>query len=357
MKGDDTIMKDLIIRSSSAEFLIFDRQIHKSGIEVRYENGDLWVTQKALGDLYDIDRTVVTKHIKNIYQDLELDENSTSANFALVQKEGNRYVSRKVMYYNLDVVISVGYRTNSDRAIQFRRWATHILKEFSKKGYIIDKKRMINGTFFDEDYFETLLAEIREIRLSERRFYQKITDIYATSIDYDSKAPTTIKFFKRVQNKMHYSVSHLTAAEIIYNRVNSEKEYMGLTNWKNSPNGKILETDVVIAKNYLSREEIEQLELVVTAFLDLAESRAKRNIPMTMEDWSSLLNKYLLLDNRDILKNAGKISHEIACDKALTEFEKYRVKQDKLYKSDFDLLMEESENYKTDRSNEQQNET
>ena len=336
--------KDLIIRSTSAEFLIFDRQVHKNGIEVRFENGDLWITQKALGKLFDIDRTVVTKHIRNIYSELELDESSTSANFALVQKEGSREVTRNVVYYNLDVVISVGYRTNSDRAIQFRRWATNILKEFSKKGYIIDKKRMINGTFFDEDYFESLLAEIREIRLSERRFYQKITDIYATSIDYDRKSPTTINFFKRVQNKMHYSVSHQTAAEIIYNRADAEKDYMGLTSWKNSPNGKILETDVVIAKNYLSKEELESLELIVSAFLDLAESRAKRNIPMSMEDWSNLLDKYLLLDNRDILKDAGKISHEIACDKALTEFEKYRIKQDKLYKSDFDLLLEETKN-------------
>lgn len=333
--------KDLLIRSTSAEFLIFDRQVHKNGIEVRFENGDLWVTQKALGKLFDIDRTVVTRHIRNIYSELELDESSTSANFALVQKEGNREVTRNVTYYNLDVAISVGYRTNSDRAIQFRRWATNILKEFSKKGYIIDKKRMINGTFFDDDYFESLLAEIREIRLSERRFYQKITDIYTTSIDYDRKSPTTIKFFKKVQNKMHYSVSHQTAAEIIYNRADSEKDYMGLTSWKNSPNGKILETDVVIAKNYLSKEELEGLELIVSAFLDLAESRAKRNIPMSMEDWSNLLDKYLLLDNRNILKDAGKITHEIACDKALTEFEKYRVKQDKLYKSDFDLLLEE----------------
>ncbi len=202
---------------------------------------------------------------------------------------------------------------------------------------------MENGIFFDEDYFEQLLAEIREIRLSERRFYQKITDIYATSVDYDSKAPTTIKFFKKVQNKIHYSISHQTAAEIIYNRADSEKNNMGLTSWMNSPNGKILETDVVIAKNYLSKEELEQLELIVSAFLDLAESRAKRNIPMTMEDWATRIDKYLLSDDRDILKDAGKISHEIACDKALTEFEKYRVKQDKLYKSDFDLLMEETE--------------
>ena len=335
--------KDLMIRSSSAEFLIFERQTHDKGIQVRFEDGDLWLTQKAIGELFDIDRTVVTKHIKNIYSEFELDENSTSANFALVQKEGNREISRNILYYNLDVVISVGYRTNSDRAIQFRRWATYILKEFSKKGYIIDKKRMANGAFFDEDYYDSLLAEIREIRLSERRFYQKVTDIYTTSVDYDKKSPTTIKFFKKVQNKMHYAVSHQTAAEIIYNRVDSDKEHMGLTTWKNSPNGKILETDVVIAKNYLSKEELESLELIVSAFLDLAENRAKRHIPMTMEDWATRIDKFLLADDLDVLKDAGKISHEIACDKALTEFEKYRIKQDKLYKSDFDLLIEESQ--------------
>ena len=337
--------KDLIIRSSSAEFLIFERQTHNKGIQVRFEEGDLWLTQKAMSELYDCSTDNISLHLKNIYNDLELDKESTTEDFSIVQKEGNREVKRNIKYYNLDAVISVGYRVNSDRAVQFRRWATNILKEFSKKGYIIDKKRMENGIFFDEDYFESLLAEIREIRLSERRFYQKITDIYATSIDYDRKSPITIKFFKQIQNKMHYAVSHNTAAEIIYNRADSEKEYMGLTSWKNSPNGKILETDVVIAKNYLSKSEIEGLELIVSSFLDLAESRAKRNIPMTMNDWSSLLDKYLLLDNRDILKDAGKISHEIACDKALTEFEKYRIKQDKLYKSDFDMLMEESENY------------
>ena len=299
--------KDLIIRSSSVEFLIFERQTHDKGIQVRFEDGDLWLTQKAIGELFNVDRTVITKHIKNIYSELELNENSTSANYALVQKEGNREITRNVLYYNLDMVISIGYRTNSDRAIQFRRWATYILKEFSKKGYIIDKKRMANGAFFDEDYYESLLAEIREIRLSERRFYQKVTDIYATSVDYDKKSPTTIKFFKKVQNKMHF------------------------------------ETDVIIAKNYLSKEELESLELIVSAFLDLAENRAKRHIPMTMEDWAIRIDKFLLADDLDVLKDAGKISHEIACDKALTEFEKYRIKQDKLYKSDFDLLMEETD--------------
>ena len=332
---------NLVIRSSSAEFLIFERQTHDKGIQVRFENGDLWLTQKAISELYDCTTDNISLHLKNIYNDYELNKNSTTEEFSVVQKEGNREVKRNILYYNLDAVISVGYRVNSDKAIQFRRWATNILKEFSKKGYIIDKRRMENGAFFDEDYYDSLLAEIREIRLSERRFYQKITDIYATSIDYDSKAPTTIKFFKKVQNKMHYAVSHQTAAEIIYNRSDSEKDNMGLTSWKNSPNGKILETDVVIAKNYLSKDELESLERIVSAFLDLAENRAKRNIPMTMEDWATRIDKYLLADDLDILKDAGKISHEIACDKALSEFEKYRIKQDKLYKSDFDLLIEE----------------
>ena len=335
--------KNLIIRSSSAEFLIFEQQKEEKGIEVRFEEGDLWLTQKAIGELFNTTRNNITMHLQDIYNNNELEENPTSKEFLLVQKEGNREVKRNVKYYNLDAVISVGYRVNSDRAIQFRRWATNILKEFSKKGYILDKKRMENGTFFDEDYYEELLAEIREIRLSERRFYQKITDIYATSIDYDKSSPTTIKFFKKVQNKMHYAVTHNTAAEIIYNRADSEKEHMGLTSWKHSPNGKILETDVVIAKNYLSKDELEQLELIVSAFLDLAEARAKRNIPMTIEDWSNRIDKYLLSDDRDILKDAGKISHEIACDKALTEFERYRVKQDRLYQSDFDKLLLESE--------------
>ena len=334
--------KDLIIRSSSAEFLIFERQTHDKGIQVRFENGDLWLTQKSMSELYNCSSDNIGLHLKNIYNDLELDRDLTTEEFSVVQKEGTREVTRKLKYYNLDAVISVGYRVNSDKAIQFRRWATSILKEFSKKGYIIDKKRMANGTFFDEDYYDSLLAEIREIRLSERRFYQKITDIYATSIDYDKRSPTTIKFFRKVQNKMHYAVSHQTAAEIIYNRADAEKEHMGLTSWRNSPDGKILEIDVVIAKNYLNKEELESLERIISAFLDLAEDRAKRNIPMTMEDWATRIDKFLLADDRDILKDAGKISHEIACDKALTEFEKYRVRQDKLYKSDFDLLLEEA---------------
>ena len=262
----------------------------------------------------------------------------------LVQKEWNRTVKRKDEFYNLDAIISVGYRVNSKKATQFRRWATNILKTFTIQGYVLDKERMKNGSFIDKDYFEKLLEEIREIRLSERRFYQKITDIYATSIDYDSKSPISLDFFKKVQNKMHYAVSHQTAAEIIYNRANSEKDNMGLTNWKKFPDGKIMQSDVLIAKNYLLKKELQDLEGIVSAFLELAENRARRHIPMTMEDWVNRIDKFLLSDDRDILKDAGKISHEIACDKALTEFEKYRIKQDKLYKSDFDLLIEEIDN-------------
>ena len=328
--------KNLYIRSSSAEFLIFEQQKKEHGIEVRFEDGDLWLTQKALGELYNTSKQDISYHLSNIFKELELEQNSVVKNYLTTASDGKKY---KTNYYNLDVVISVGYRVNTDRAIQFRRWATNVLKEFSKKGYIIDKKRMENGTFFDEDYFESLLAEIREIRLSERRFYQKITDIYATSIDYDSKSPTTIKFFKKVQNKMHYAVTHQTAAEIIYNRADHTKEHMNLTNWKNSPNGKILETDVVIAKNYLSETEIGQLERMVSAYLDLAEMQAMRHIPMTMADWEERLNGFLKLWDHEVLKDNGKISAEMAKLHAETEFEKYRIIQDRIYVSDFDELL------------------
>lgn len=334
--------KDLIIRSSTEEFITFKLQEKEKGIQVRYENETLWMTQKAMAELFDTGIDNINVHLKNIYDSNELDKDSTIEENSIVQKEGNRHVKRNVKFYNLDVIISVGYRINSLRATQFRRWATNILKTFTIQGYVLDKERMKNGSFIDNDYFEKLLEEIREIRLSERRFYQKVTDIYATSIDYDSKSPVSINFFKKVQNKMHYAVSHQTAAEIIYDRVNSEKDNMGLTSWKNSPNGKIMESDVVIAKNYLNQDEIRDLEGIVSAFLEIAEIRARKHIPMTMEDWATRIDKFLLADDRDILKDAGKISHEIACDKALTEFEKYRVKQDKLYKSDFDLLIEEA---------------
>ena len=335
--------KDLLIRSSAEEFITFKLQEKEKGIQIRYENENLWMTQKAIAELFNVGRPAITKHLSNIFNDNELDKSSVCSKMEHTAEDGKKY---KTEYYNLDAIISVGYRVNSIRATQFRRWATNVLKTFTIQGYVLDKERMKNGSFIDKDYFERLLEEIREIRLSERRFYQKVTDIYATSIDYDPKSPISINFFKKVQNKMHYAVSRQTAAEIIYDRANSEKDNMGLTSWKNSPDGKIMKSDVIIAKNYLSKEELEQLELIVSAFLDLAESRAKRNIPMTMEDWATRIDKFLLADDRDILKDSGKISHEIACDKALTEFEKYRVKQDKLYKSDFDLLLEENLNEK-----------
>lgn len=336
------MQKDLMIRSSTEEFLTFKIQEKEKGIRVRYENETLWMTQRAMSELFDVEQPAIAKHLINIYNEKELDKSSTYSKMELVQKEGSRNVKRKVEFYSLDAIISVGYRVNSLRATQFRRWATNILKIFTVQGYVLDKERMKNGSFIDEDYFEKLLEEIREIRLSERRFYQKITDIYATSIDYDSKSPLSIEFFKKVQNKMHYAVSKQTAAEIIYDRVDSKKENMGLTSWSNSPKGKVIKSDVIIAKNYLNKDEIRDLEGIVSAFLELAENRARRKIPMSMEDWSKRIDKFLLSDDRDILKDAGKISHEIATDKALTEFEKYRIKQDKLYKSDFDLLLEET---------------
>jgi len=338
----DFMAKDLMIRSSVEEFLVFKVKEKDKGIQVKYEKETLWMTQRAMAELFECSSDNISLHLKNIFNENELDRNLVTEEFSATASDGKKY---KMKFYNLDAIISVGYRVNSLRATQFRRWATNILKTFTIQGYVLDRKRMENGSFIDKDYFEKLLEEIREIRLSERRFYQKVTDIYATSIDYDSKSPISINFFKKVQNKMHYAVSHQTAAEIIYNRVDAEKENMGLTSWRNSPNGKIMASDVTVAKNYLSEEEIKDLEGIVSAFLELAENRARRQIPMTMEDWATRIDKFLLADDRDVLKDAGKISHEIACDKALTEFEKYRVKQDKLYKSDFDRLMEEAEEY------------
>ncbi|HAB66352.1 MAG TPA: cell filamentation protein Fic [Firmicutes bacterium] len=338
------VLNNLEVISSTEEFLVFKTQEQEKGIAVRYENENLWMTQKAMAELFNVEQPAIAKHLINIYNELELDKDSTYSKMELVQKEGSRNVKRNVEFYSLDAIISVGYRVNSRRATQFRRWATQVLKKFTIEGYALDKKRMENGIFLNKDYFEKLLEEIREIRLSERRFYQKITDIYATSIDYDAESPTTIEFFKKVQNKMHYAITHQTAAEIIYNRADHTKENMNLTSWKNSPNGKIMESDVVIAKNYLTKEEIKDLERIVNAFLELAERRAERHIPMTMEDWSTRIDKYLLADDLDVLKDSGKISHEIAVDKALSEFEKYRVTQDKLFESDFDKFIIDIEN-------------
>lgn len=333
---------ELTIRSSAAEFLIFEEQSHADGVEVIYQDGTLWMSQRMMGLLFDVESNTITYHLGEIYKSGELEQISTTRKIRVVQQEGTRNVNREIDHYNLDAIISVGYRVNSIRATQFRRWATQVLSQYTQKGYVIDRKRMENGAFLDEDYFEELLEEIREIRLSERRFYQKLTDIYATSMDYDKNAPTTKLFFAKIQNQLHYAVLHQTAAEIIYTRADSTKNHMGLSTWKKAPDGKILKSDVAIAKNYLSKEELDDLSLIVNAILDFAEARARRHIPMTMQDWAERMEKYLLSDDRDILTDAGKISMEIAKDHAESEYEKYRVIQDQLYESDFDKLVMEA---------------
>ena len=338
MEESNNGIKKLQIRNSTAEFLIFQIENKEEGIEVLYQDETLWLTQKTMSILFDVDIRTINEHLKNIYSQGEVDKNTTIRKNRIVQKEGNRNISREVFIYSLDAIISVGYRVNSVRATQFRQWCTFILRQFAIRGYVIDKKRMENGSFINEDYFEHLLAEIREIRLSERRFYQKLTDIYATSIDYNLNAPTTRLFFKKVQNKMHYAVHGHTAAELIVERADAEKEHMGLTTWEKAPNGKIVKTDVSIAKNYLKEEELESMGRLVNAFLDLAEDRAKRHIPMTMEDWAKRIDKFLDSDDRPILNDSGKMSAEQAKDYAETEFEKYRIFQDRVFQSDFDKL-------------------
>ena len=328
--------KKFEIRNSTAEFLIFQIEGKEDGVQVMYHNETVWCTQKAMAQLFDCSTDNIGLHLKNIYETGELTQEATTENFSVVQNEGERQVNRKLKFYNLDAIISVGYRVNSTRATQFRQWCTFILRQFAIRGYVIDKKRMENGSFIGEDYFEHLLAEIREIRLSERRFYQKLTDIYATSIDYNRDAPTTRLFFKKVQNKMHYAVHGHTAAELIIDWANAEKEHMGLTTWENAPNGKIVKPDVSIAKNYLKESELEDMGRIVNSFLDLAEDMAKRHIPMTMEDWAKRIDKFLDLTDRPVLTDAGHITAEQAKEYAETEFEKYRVIQDKLFQSDFD---------------------
>jgi hypothetical protein len=325
-----------LIRNSTAEFLIFTSQSGETSIEARYEEGSIWLSQKLMAELFDVESNTVTYHLKEIYKSKEIEENRTTRKFRVVQQEGNRAVNREVDFYNLDAIISVGYRVNSVKATQFRQWATNVLREFAIKGYVLDRKRMENGSFLDEDFFERLLEEIREIRLSERRFYQKITDIYSTSIDYNKEAPTTKTFFAKVQNKLHFAIHGKTAAELIVDRANSEKESMGLTTWENSPKGKIVKSDVSIAKNYLTQDELDSLGRIVNAYLELAEERAKRKIPMTMEDWAKRLDLFLEFDERNILQDAGKITAEIAKVHAESEFEKYRIIQDRLFESDFD---------------------
>ena len=307
----------------------------EDGIQVIYKNETIWATQKAMAQLFDVGVPAISKHLKNIFESGELDEHSVISKMETTASDGKNY---DTTFYNLDAIISVGYRVNSVRATQFRQWCTFVLRQFAIRGYVLDHKRMENGAFLGMDYFEHLLAEIREIRLSERRFYQKLTDIYATSIDYNLNAPTTRLFFKKVQNKMHYAVHGHTAAELIVERADADKEHMGLTTWEKAPNGKIVKTDVSIAKNYLKEEELESMGRLVNAFLDLAEDRAKRHIPMTMEDWAKRIDKFLDSDDRPILNDSGKMSAEQAKDYAETEFEKYRIFQDRVFQSDFDKL-------------------
>jgi len=342
--------KEITIRSSAAEYLTFvaatgDRQ---DSFEMRYEDENIWLTQKMMAVLYDISVAAINQHIQKIYNDSELEPESTIKKYLTVQTEGSRQVSRETNHYSLQMIVAVGFKINNERAVQFRKWANRIVKDYTIKGWVMDNERLKNGgSILTIEYFDRLLEQIREIRLSERRFYQKITDIYATSLDYDRTAKTTKQFFAKVQNKMHYAVHGHTAAELIYERADAEKPHMGLTTWADAPDGKIVKSDVSIAKNYLNEQEMRSLERIVSAYLDLAEDRAERHIPMTMEDWSKRLDLFLMADDREVLQDAGKITTEIARLKAETEFEKYRVIQDRLFMSDYDrYLLELEENVK-----------
>lgn len=328
------------IYNSTAEFLIFTAQDQGNALEVRYEDQEIWLTQKIMAELFGVDVRTINEHLGNIFKSEELDETAVIRNFRITAADGKNY---RVKHYNLDAVISVGYRVNSIRATQFRQWATQVLREFAQKGYVLDRQRMENGTFLGEDYFERLLEEIREIRLSERRFYQKITDIYATAVDYDKNAATSKAFFATVQNKLHYAVHGHTAAELIIQRADAEKPHMGLNTWAKSPDGKILASDVVTAKNYLSQDELQELGLIVSAFLDLAERRARRKIPMTMADWAERLDSFLQADDLSVLANAGTVSTQTAQDFARAEYAKFRPIQDKLFKNDFDKVLSQVE--------------
>lgn len=334
-----------LIRNSTAEFLIFTGHAGEDSIEARYEDDTVWLTQKLMAELFDVDVRTVSEHLKNIFSSGELSMDSAIRKFRTTASDGKAYVTQ---HYNLDAIISVGYRVNSVRATQFRQWATGVLREFAIKGFVLDRKRLENGTFLGEDYFERLLAEIREIRLSERKFYQKVTDIYATAVDYNRDAPTTQAFFAKVQNKLHFAIHGHTAAELIVRRADAGKPAMGLTSWEKAPDGKILRTDVTVAKNYLSGEELQALGRIVNAYLDLAEERAERKIPMTMEDWAKRLDAFLEFTERDILQDAGKVTAEMARAHAESEFEKYRIVQDRLFESDFDRVLRQIEPPETD---------
>lgn len=329
------------IRSSAAEYLTFIAATgeDEQSVEMRYEDENIWLTQKMMAVLYDVGLSTINEHIKKVYFDGELSAESTIRKFRIVQNEGERQVNRSVNHYNLQVIIAVGFKVNNERAVQFRKWANKIVKDYTIQGWVMDEERLKNGgTLLTKDYFEKQLEKIREIRISERKFYQKITDIYATALDYDPSAKATRRFFAAVQNKLHYSVHGQTASEVIYNRANADKEHMGLQTWDGAPNGKIHRYDVTVAKNYLDENEIHQLERIVSSYLDLAEVQAERHIPMTMSDWEKKLDSFLTVWDREILQDAGKVSAELAKMHALTEFEKYRVVQDRLYRSDFDRM-------------------
>ena len=336
---------EITIRSSAAEYLTYVASVgdQQDSIEMRYEDENIWLTQKMMATLYDVDVRTINEHIKKIYSDSELEEDSTIRNFRIVQTEGSRQVTRDTKHYNLQMIIAVGFKVNSERAVQFRKWVNQIAKDYTIKGWVMDDERLKRGTYLTEKYFDEQLERIREIRASERKFYQKITDLYATSIDYDKNAATTKRFYATVQNKMHYAVHGHTAAELIVERADHTKEHMGLTTWADAPEGKIKKSDVTVAKNYLSQDEMKQLNRMVTAYLDYAENMTLRHIPLTMQDWEKRLNSFIEMFDYGILQDAGKVSAEIAKLHAETEFEKYRVIQDRLFMSDFDKYMLELE--------------
>ena len=334
---------EITLRSSAAEYLTFVSAIgdQPESVELRYQDENIWLTQRLMAELYGVDVRTISEHIQKIYADRELEEEATIRNFRIVQTEGTRQVSREVKHYSLQMIIAVGFKVNNERAVQFRKWANAVVKDYTIQGWVMDSERLKKGgTILMKDYFEKQLEKVREIRLSERRFYQKVTDIYATSIDYDPTAAATQRFFAAVQNKLHYAVHQHTAAELIYERADAAKEHMGLTTWEGAPEGKIHRYDVVVAKNYLSHDELQVLARIVNAYLDFAEMQAMRQIPMTMADWETRLNGFLTLWDRDVLQDAGRITAELAKAKAETEFEKYRIVQDRLYQSDFDHFMQ-----------------
>ena len=334
---------EITLRSSAAEYLTFVSAIgdQPESVELRYQDENIWLTQRLMAELYGVDVRTISEHIQKIYADHELEEEATIRNFRIVQTEGTRQVSREVKHYSLQMIIAVGFKVNNERAVQFRKWANAVVKDYTIQGWVMDSERLKKGgTILTKDYFEKQLEKVREIRLSERRFYQKVTDIYATSIDYDPTAAATQRFFAAVQNKLHYAVHQHTAAELIYERANADKENMGLTTWEGAPEGKIHRYDVSIAKNYLTHNELQILARIVNAYLDFAEMQAMRQIPMTMADWETRLNGFLTLWDREVLQDAGRITAELAKAKAETEFEKYRIVQDRLYQSDFDHFMQ-----------------